>query len=68
MAKIWYNRIYAGTHQLSDVPVRWKEDVEAMIDEKFRNNSLSSEDYHRMLNTNKDIQDLDSLIDEYVNS
>lgn len=32
MAKIYYNRIKAGKWTLEDVPERWRDDVQAMLD------------------------------------
>lgn len=68
MAKIWYNRIYAGTIKLSQVPDRWLSTVESMIDKQFRDNTLAVEEYHRMLNIEENTVDLDSMIEEYINS
>lgn len=32
MAKIYYNRIKAGKWTIEDVPERWREDVQKMLD------------------------------------
>lgn len=32
MAKIYYNRIKAGTMTLEDVPQRWREEVRKMLE------------------------------------
>lgn len=32
MAKIYYNRIKAGAITIEDVPVRWREAVQEMLD------------------------------------
>lgn len=33
MAKIYYNRIKRGLMTIDDVPDRWKEEVQRMLDE-----------------------------------
>lgn len=33
MAKIYYNRIKAGIMTIDDVPARWREAVQRMLDE-----------------------------------
>lgn len=32
MAKIYYNRIKAGKWAIEDVPARWRDEVQAMLD------------------------------------
>lgn len=32
MAKIYYNRVKAGKWSIEDVPERWREAVQAMLD------------------------------------
>ncbi len=32
MAKIYYNRIKAGTWTIDQVPERWRADIQAMLD------------------------------------
>lgn len=32
MAKIYYNRIKAGAIDIDDVPMRWRAEVQAMLD------------------------------------
>ncbi len=33
MAKIYYNRIKAGLMTIEDVPLRWRDAVQALLDE-----------------------------------
>lgn len=68
MPTIWYNRIFDGTHKLSDVPIIWKAEVEAMIETSYSKRLLEKNDYHRMLNVNESIISLDDIIDEYINA
>ncbi len=32
MAKIYYNRVKAGSWTIEQVPARWREEVQAMLD------------------------------------
>lgn len=32
MAKIYYNRIKAGTWTIDQVPTRWRDEVQALLD------------------------------------
>ena len=36
MAKIYYRRILAGEMTIEDVPARWREEVQALLDEGKR--------------------------------
>lgn len=42
MAKIWAERIIAGTRQLEEVPARYKEEVKKIIVEKMGEDWLES--------------------------
>lgn len=49
MAKIWRNRIVAGTRKFSDCPARWKEEVRALILADVESGELDAEEAQAML-------------------
>lgn len=42
MAKIYYNLIKAGKRVIDDVPLKWREEVQKLLDEE--NGEVSDED------------------------
>ena len=45
MAKIWRNRIIAGTRSFEEVPHTWKEQVRDLLRADVENNVITAEEY-----------------------
>lgn len=45
MAKIWYNRILAGTRTYGEVPQRWKAQVKVLFKADVVNGVITEEEY-----------------------
>lgn len=45
MAKIWRNRIVAGTQRFSDCPAKWQDDVKALLLEDVKDGTITQEEF-----------------------
>lgn len=45
MAKIWHNRILAGTRTYDEVPMTWKAQVKALFRADVENGVITAEEY-----------------------
>ena len=50
MAKIWKNRIEAGTQKLSECPKKYYDDVIELLDEDLKNGVITEEEYENIMN------------------
>ena len=53
MAKIWAERVLAGTRQFEKVPARFKAEVEKILRELFANGEISEEELIKALGGGK---------------
>lgn len=49
MAKIWRNRIEAGTKKLSNCPVKYRADVIALIQEDIANGAFTTDQLRQLV-------------------
>lgn len=49
MAKIWRNRIEAGTQFFSDCPEKYKDEVKELMIEDVEDGRLSQEEFERLM-------------------
>lgn len=47
MAKIWHNRILAGTRTYGEVPMTWKGEVRALFRLDVLNGLITTQEYER---------------------
>lgn len=45
MAKIWRNRLIAGTQKFEDCPARYKDAVEALLRKDVENEVITAEEF-----------------------
>lgn len=67
MAQIWFNRIYAGTHFIADVPELWYKEVINLIESAYWATQITKEEYYSMMSLQEGLlEDSDALINEYM--
>ena len=49
MAKIWRNRIEAGTQVFSDCPEKYKKDVLKLLQEDVEDGVITKEEYDKLI-------------------
>ncbi len=51
MAKIWRNRIEAGTQKLSDCPAKYRDNVIALIQDDLESGAYTKDKLRNLVNT-----------------
>ena len=68
MAKIWRNRIEAGTQKLADCPARYRNDVVVLIQGDIENGVITTDDLWHLVEigmmTEAEYAEIVSVIDE----